>query len=76
MTPVVLSEGAWEGGDEAALTNWFFDDGDTVNEGDLLCEVTVVKAAVEVRAPASGRLRILLAADAIVGKGARLAEID
>ena len=76
MTPVVLPEEAWAGGEEAALTNWFFDDGDDVSEGDLLCEVTVVKAAVEIRAPASGRLRILLPADAVVSKGVRLAEID
>jgi pyruvate/2-oxoglutarate dehydrogenase complex dihydrolipoamide acyltransferase (E2) component len=75
MTPVVLAEEAWDGVDEAALTNWFFDDGDRVSEGDLICEITVVKAAVEVRAPASGVLKILVPADAVVSKGERLAEI-
>jgi pyruvate/2-oxoglutarate dehydrogenase complex dihydrolipoamide acyltransferase (E2) component len=76
MTPVVVLDDAWEGTDEAAVTNWFFDDGATVSEGDLIAEVMLMKAAIEVRAPTSGQLRILIPVDAVVAKGARLAEID
>jgi pyruvate/2-oxoglutarate dehydrogenase complex dihydrolipoamide acyltransferase (E2) component len=76
MTPVALPEDAWDGTDEAAVTNWFFDDGALVSEGDLICEITVVKAALEVRAPTAGRLKILIPADRVIGKGATLAEIE
>jgi pyruvate/2-oxoglutarate dehydrogenase complex dihydrolipoamide acyltransferase (E2) component len=75
MTPVILFEDAWEGDEEAALTNWFFDDGATVTEGALIAEVMVAKAAYEVHAPASGRLKILAPIDAVVRKGTVLAEI-
>ena len=76
MTPVILFENAWEGDDEAALTNWFFDDGAAVAEGDLIAEVMVSKAAVEIRAPVAGRLKILVATDTVVAKGDTLAEIQ
>lgn len=76
MTPVILFENAWEGDDEAALTNWFFDDGAAVAEGDLIAEVMVSKAAVEIRAPVGGRLKILVATDTVVAKGDTLAEIQ
>ena len=73
MTPVILFENAWEGDDEAALTNWFFDDGAAVAEGDLIAEVMVSKAAVEIRAPVGG---IRVPIDAVVAKGDTLAEIE
>ena len=76
MTPVTLLEDAWDGTDEAALTNWFFEDGAVVSQGDLICEITVVKAALEVRAPTAGRLRILIPADTVIGKSATLAVIE
>lgn len=75
MTPVIAFDAAWEDTDEAAVTNWFFDDGAIVEEGDLVAEVMLAKAAIEVRAPASGQLRILVPVDAVVPKGAKLAEI-
>ena len=76
MTPVILFENAWEGDDEAALTNWFFDDGAAVAEGDLIAEVMVSKAAIEIRAPVGGRLTIRVPIDAVVAKGDTLAEIE
>ncbi len=75
MTPVMLFENAWEGDEEAALTNWFFEDGAVVAEGDLIAEVMVSKAAIEIRAPVAGRLKILVGVDAVVTKGVTLAEI-
>ncbi len=75
MTPIVLFEEAWEGTDEATVTNWFFEEGASVTEGDLIAEVMVVKAAVEVRAPASGRLTIAVPVDAVVSKGTKLGEL-
>jgi len=35
-----------------------------------------VKAALEVRAPTAGRLRILIPADTVIGKSATLAVIE
>ena len=75
MTPVIAFDDAWEDSDEAVVTNWFFDDGANVSEGDLVAEVMLAKAAIEVRAAASGRLRILVPVEAVVPKGARLGEI-
>ncbi len=75
MTPIVLFEEAWEGNEEATVTNWFFDEGASVSEGDLIAEVMVLKAAIEVRAPASGRLTISVPVDGIVSKGTKLGGI-
>lgn len=75
MTPVVVRQDLWEGDDPGAMANWFFDEGATVREGDLLCEVMTEKVIHEVRAPVGGRLRILAATDAVVRKGSVIAEI-
>jgi len=75
MTPIVLFENAWDSSDEGSVSNWFFDDGATVAAGDLICEVMVAKAVVEVLAPAAGRLRILVPTETVVAKGTTLAEI-
>jgi pyruvate/2-oxoglutarate dehydrogenase complex dihydrolipoamide acyltransferase (E2) component len=75
VIPVIAFDGAWQETDEAVVTNWFFDDGATVSQGDLVAEVMLAKAAIEVRAPASGRLRILVPVEAVVPRGARLGEI-
>jgi pyruvate/2-oxoglutarate dehydrogenase complex dihydrolipoamide acyltransferase (E2) component len=75
MTPIILFEHAWDSTDEGSISNWFFDDGAAVAEGDLICEVMVAKAVVEVLAPASGRLKILVGTDTVVAKGTTLAEI-
>lgn len=75
MVPVILFEDAWDSTDEGSVSNWFFEDGATVAKGDQICEVMVAKAVVEVVAPASGRLKILVAPEIAVAKGITLAEI-
>jgi pyruvate/2-oxoglutarate dehydrogenase complex dihydrolipoamide acyltransferase (E2) component len=75
MVPVILFEDAWSDTDEGSVSNWFFDDGASVREGDLICEVMLAKTAVEIQAPAGGRLEILAATDTIVTKGTTLANI-
>jgi hypothetical protein len=64
-----------EDADEAVVTHWFFDDDSEVMSGDLVGEIMVQKAVLEVRAPISGRLKILQPVDSIVRSGTRLAEI-
>lgn len=75
MTPVVLFDEGWGNEEEAALTHWFFENGAVVAEGDLIAEVMLGKAAIEVRAPVGGSLKILVPSDSVVAKGATLAVI-
>ena len=75
MVPVKLFDDSWSDTDEGSVSNWFFDDGATVRKGDLICEVMLAKAAVEIEAPADGRLEIVAATDTVVTKGTTLANI-
>ena len=45
-----------EGGSQARVAEWHFDEGDRVEEGEILCEVMGELASLEVRAPCSGTL--------------------
>ena len=49
----------WNGDDLSILSQWFFDDGSDVVEGDVICELMQEKAAIEVDAPVSGKLEII-----------------
>jgi pyruvate/2-oxoglutarate dehydrogenase complex dihydrolipoamide acyltransferase (E2) component len=51
----------WDGEGVAVLTQWFFDNGDSIAEGDVLCELMQEKTAFEVEAPVSGKLQITAA---------------
>jgi pyruvate/2-oxoglutarate dehydrogenase complex dihydrolipoamide acyltransferase (E2) component len=75
MVDVVVPEEAADESNPASVTHWFFEDGATVNDGDLICELMVEKVAIEVRAPSSGRLKILVPVDSLVVRHDRLAEI-
>ncbi len=44
---------------EANLTEWLFQDGDDVKEGQPLFAMEMDKSTQEVEAPASGKLKIL-----------------
>ena len=55
---------------------WFFEDGDSVSEGDTLCEVMVEKSTFEIEAPASGMLTIAVQAEVPLNKGDTIARID
>jgi pyruvate/2-oxoglutarate dehydrogenase complex dihydrolipoamide acyltransferase (E2) component len=65
-----------EDGAEGAISVWFFKNGESVNEGDVLAEVMNEKAATELVAPASGRLAILVAAEAPLRGGQVVARIE
>lgn len=69
MTEIVVPEGAWEDGREAAISVWLYGDGDQVAEGSVIAEIMVEKTSYELVAPASGQLAILVAADEAVAKG-------
>ena len=44
------------GGSQARVAEWDFDEGDYVEEGEILCEVVSELESVEVAAPCSGTL--------------------
>ena len=76
MVDVVVPEEVADESNPASVTHWFFEDGATVKDGDLICELMVEKVSIEVRAPSSGQLKILVPVESLVGKNDRLAEIS
>lgn len=75
-TDITIPADLWEGDEETVITLWLANDGGTVAEGALVAEVMTGKAQYEIRAPASGILRITRAADAVVAKGAVIGTIE
>lgn len=67
----------WEGDDESLLSQWFFEDGADVEKGDVLCELMQEKVAVEVEAPVSGKLNIIISEpDSEITPGTLIGEIS
>jgi pyruvate/2-oxoglutarate dehydrogenase complex dihydrolipoamide acyltransferase (E2) component len=79
MTAVVLPDANWEGvdpGTEALLERWLVAEGSRVRAGQPIARVVLVKATLEVTAPADGVLaRIAIQAEQTFGRGAVLAEL-
>jgi pyruvate/2-oxoglutarate dehydrogenase complex dihydrolipoamide acyltransferase (E2) component len=75
MTDIVIAENLWEEG-EAAISAWLYQDGDRVAAGAIVAELMVEKSTMEIIAPASGTLRILVAAEEPVAKGQIVARIE
>lgn len=74
MTELRIADDLWQDG-EAAISAWFYEDGDTVRAGDVIAELMVEKSSFELRAPADGRLTILAQAEEPVIKGQTVARI-
>jgi pyruvate/2-oxoglutarate dehydrogenase complex dihydrolipoamide acyltransferase (E2) component len=51
---------------EGVVLMWSYADGATVKEGDVLLEISIEKAQLEVMSPASGKLRILTSPETII----------
>ncbi|KUH33844.1 dihydrolipoyllysine succinyltransferase [Thermococcus celericrescens] len=51
------------------LLSWYKNDGDPVEEGEEIAEVMIEKVTVYVKAPASGRLKILVKENGEVAQG-------
>jgi pyruvate/2-oxoglutarate dehydrogenase complex dihydrolipoamide acyltransferase (E2) component len=76
MTDVVVPADLWDTEDEGVLFLWVYPDGSRVEKGKLIAEITVEKAQLELVAPDSGRLTILVQPETIIRKGQVLARID
>lgn len=75
MTDIVIADNLWDEG-EAAISAWLYAEGDRVAAGAIVAELMVEKSSMEVIAPATGTLRILIAAEEPVTKGQIVARID
>ena len=77
MTNITVPEGLWSGDEKSAsIITWLYSDGAQVNRDDIVAELAVEKATVEIVAPASGILRIAVEPEVPVGIGAVLATIE
>jgi pyruvate/2-oxoglutarate dehydrogenase complex dihydrolipoamide acyltransferase (E2) component len=76
MTDVVVPADLWDTEDEGVLFLWVYPDGARVEKGKLIAEITVEKAQLELVAPVSGRLTILVQPETIIRKGQVLGRID
>lgn len=61
---------------EGVVATWFVDDGATVTEGQLIAEVAVDKVDVEVVAPQSGIVRIVVEEGVAARQGSVIATVD
>lgn len=75
MTDVRVPLDLWPEDDKAESIVWLFADGAAVIEGDLIAEILVEKATLELYAPASGTLRIGVDAEHSIDRGQLVASI-
>ena len=78
MTAVTLQDEAWEGVDaavEALVDKWLVQEGDTVQAGQPLANVVLVKSNLEISAPAAGRIQILVPAGSTFARGQSVATL-
>jgi pyruvate/2-oxoglutarate dehydrogenase complex dihydrolipoamide acyltransferase (E2) component len=67
---IKVPEDLWEDdGLEGVVLVWIYADGASVNENDVLMELTVEKAQLELKAPAAGRLKILAGPETVIRMG-------
>ncbi len=60
---------------EGVVSTWFVTEGDRVEEGDLIAEVAVDKADMEIVAPESGTISLLVGEDQAVTQNSPIAKI-
>jgi pyruvate/2-oxoglutarate dehydrogenase complex dihydrolipoamide acyltransferase (E2) component len=46
--------------EECVLTHWYKNSGDEVKENEAIAEIMVEKIVMEIKSPATGRLKILI----------------
>lgn len=80
MTAVTLQDDAWQGVDaavQALVDKWLVQAGDTVQAGQPLANVVLVKSNLEITAPAAGRVtQILVPAGSTFARGQSIATLE
>jgi pyruvate/2-oxoglutarate dehydrogenase complex dihydrolipoamide acyltransferase (E2) component len=61
---------------EGVVSNWLYDEGATVEKGEVVAVIMVEKTEYDVEAPASGKLHIVADQDAAVTPGTVIADIE
>lgn len=75
MTEVRVSEDLGLGDDEGVLSAWLYATGDTVEEGAVIAQVMLEKAQMDLVAPASGVLTIVVPDEGAIKTGQVIAHI-
>lgn len=73
---VIISDNMWDADSEGAILFWCYANGDYVEEGTMIAEVTDEKVVTELHAPASGILTILVPANTTIEEGQVVARIE
>lgn len=69
-TPLIVPPDLWAEDDRTgSVLLWLRPDGATVRAGEVIAEVLIEKVTLELQAPASGRLHIMVLPEAVVHKG-------
>ena len=77
MFEVKLPDMGDDAGEEAIVSTWHFEEGDEINEGDDLVEMTTDKATFNVPSPRQGILHEILAEEGdVVQVGEVLAVLE
>lgn len=61
---------------KGVVNQWYRKDGDVVEEGEEIAEVMIEKVTVLVKAPASGKLKILVPENGEVSQGDVIAVVE
>lgn len=69
MTNITIPTNMWDEDQEAALSTWYFKDGETVEAGTVVAEVMVEKSSFGILAPEAGLLKVLIVEEEIVTAG-------
>ena len=76
MIDIRVPEDLWEDDRQGVIVSWVYKDGARVETGKLITELMVEKTQLELFAPASGRLKILCAAEDVINKGQIIGGVD
>jgi pyruvate/2-oxoglutarate dehydrogenase complex dihydrolipoamide acyltransferase (E2) component len=76
MTDITVPADLWDTEEEGVILTWIYANGATVEKDNVLAELMVEKAQLEITAPAAGTLTILAPADTVVRKGAVIGRIE
>lgn len=62
--------------EEAVVANWFVRDGATVDEGETVAEIQIEKVSVDVPAPASGTVEVLIGENEEFARGDAIGRVE
>jgi pyruvate/2-oxoglutarate dehydrogenase complex dihydrolipoamide acyltransferase (E2) component len=73
---IVVPQDIWGDSLEGVMLMWIYKDGAVVQKDQVIGELMVEKAQLELLAPASGRLRIFTPPETVIGRGHVLGAVE